>query len=149
MFLITLLLCAVTVSEGNISKEFIVKKSYDEVVDHIEKDIDDIYKSVGITVVSRKNGEVTAYVDTPQFGKIEWKHTEKIQKDKESISVTIDSKTDKFIFHSSMKIKPHKKGVHVGVDAKMNVNDERATPKLIEIGLSRFVEKIKRHLKTF
>lgn len=142
-----LALCiAVTAVDGYASRDFTVKRSYDKIANHIQNDIDDVYESMGVHVIERKDGNVRAEAKT-QFGRVEWNHKEKIERTAEKIVVKINASGDKFTFSATMQAEPAKKGTRIKLDANMSINDERATPKLIEIGIGKVLDKIKKHLK--
>jgi hypothetical protein len=138
----------IEVAEGSASRHFVIKKSFDEVADHIQKEIDDVYEAMGVHVIERKDGNVKAEATT-QFGKVEWNHKEKIERTAEKVVVKINATGDKFKLSAIIVAEPHKRGTKVNLESTMSIEDDRVGPKLIDIGIGKVLDKIKRHLKGF
>lgn len=147
MFLALLLVAAIPVSQGDVTKQFTVRKSFEEVANHIQNETDDLYHALGAEVLSRNGDEVTVAADTP-MGRIQFVQKEKIVKTADSVSLTLTSNADNYKFYSKLVATPgNKRGTAITLEVRLSINDERATPALIEMGINKVIGKIKKHLK--
>lgn len=140
------ILCA-TMVDGSVSKEFMVKKPFEQVADHIEQDRDDMYEALGVKVIERKaDGTVHASADT-QMGHIEWTHSEKVERTDDEIIVTINAHNDKYTFSATLRAKPFKKVTKVIINAHLSVDHPKVQPAHIHMGLNKVIDKIRKYMK--
>lgn len=149
LFLALLLAAAIPVTQGDVTKQFTVKKSFETVANHIQNETDDLYHALGAEVLSRNGNEVTVAADTP-MGRIQFVQTEKITRTQDSVSLTLTSNSDTYKFYSKLVATPGgKRGTSISIEVRLSISNEQATPALIEMGINKVINKIKKHLKTF